>query len=125
MSAPLTKQRLAELDGLRGFALVMILAFHSIYQEGEFPAGSFFAWLQRFVAMDWTALDLFFVLSGFLIGGILMDSRESPNYFKTFTPAVFFASSRCTTPGFFFTSCSSVLPVLRSLASPTSVFILR
>lgn len=84
MSAPLTKQRLAELDGLRGFALVMILAFHSIYQEGEFPAGSFLAWLQRSVGLDWTALDLFFVLSGFLIGGILMDSRESPNYFKTF-----------------------------------------
>jgi hypothetical protein len=40
--APLTKHRLAELDGLRGFALVMILAFHSIYQEGEFPAGSLF-----------------------------------------------------------------------------------
>ena len=84
MSAPLTKQRLAELDGLRGFALVMILAFHSIYQEGEYPAGSFLAWLQRSVALDWTALDLFFVLSGFLIGGILMDSRQSPSYFKTF-----------------------------------------
>ena len=84
MSAPLTKQRLAELDGLRGFALLMILAFHSIYQEGAFPAGSFLAWLQRSVGLDWTALDLFFVLSGFLIGGILMDSRLSPNYFKTF-----------------------------------------
>jgi peptidoglycan/LPS O-acetylase OafA/YrhL len=55
MPRALTKHRLAELDGLRGFALVMILAFHSIYQEGELTAGSFFAGLQRLVALDWTA----------------------------------------------------------------------
>jgi len=84
MSVSFPKQRLIELDGLRGFALVMILVFHSVSQEGEYPAGSFLAYLQRSVAMGWSALDLFFVLSGFLIGGILMDSRESPSYFKTF-----------------------------------------
>jgi peptidoglycan/LPS O-acetylase OafA/YrhL len=84
MAGPAPKQRLIELDGLRGFALLMILAYHSIYQEGAFPSGSFFDGLQRAVALAWTALDLFFVLSGFLIGGILMDARQSRSYFKTF-----------------------------------------
>jgi len=90
MSRSFPKQRLIELDGLRGFALLMILIFHSVSQEGEYPAGTFLACLQRSIGMGWTALDLFFVLSGFLIGGILMDARDSPAYFKTFYARRFF-----------------------------------
>lgn len=84
MAATFPKQRLIELDGLRGFALVMILVFHAVSQEGAYPSGTFLYFLQRSFAMGWTALDLFFVLSGFLIGGILMDARASHSYFKTF-----------------------------------------
>jgi len=84
MAATFPKQRLIELDGLRGFALVMILVFHAVSQEGAYPSGTFLHYLQRSFAMGWTALDLFFVLSGFLIGGILMDARASHFYFKTF-----------------------------------------
>jgi peptidoglycan/LPS O-acetylase OafA/YrhL len=43
-----------------------------------------FLLFERFTAMGWTGVDLFFVLSGFLIGGILLDVRSSPSYFKTF-----------------------------------------
>jgi peptidoglycan/LPS O-acetylase OafA/YrhL len=84
MAATFPKQRLSELDGLRGFALIMILVFHAVSQEGAYTPGTLLHYLQRSFAMGWTALDLFFVLSGFLIGGILMDARESPSYYKTF-----------------------------------------
>ena len=90
MATNLTKQRIPELDGLRGLAILLVLVFHYITQEGVQPAGSVPALLQRIVIMGWTGVDLFFVLSGFLIGGILMDVRNSPWYFKTFYCRRFF-----------------------------------
>src|SRR5579863_5157152 len=82
--------RIPELDGLRGMAITLVVIFHSFYYAppaGHHPAGFLkgtFVFLERFFAAGWTGVDLFFVLSGFLIGGILLDVRTSPNYFKTF-----------------------------------------
>jgi peptidoglycan/LPS O-acetylase OafA/YrhL len=82
--------RIPELDGLRGAAISLVVLFHSFYYSpppGHHPTGlirSAFVFLERFFAIGWTGVDLFFVLSGFLIGGILLDVRGSPNYFKTF-----------------------------------------
>jgi peptidoglycan/LPS O-acetylase OafA/YrhL len=86
MSAPphIARQaRIPELDGLRGLAILMVVLFHYIEQQGAVasPAVSF---IQRLVIMGWSGVDLFFVLSGFLIGGILLESKKSPVYFKTF-----------------------------------------
>jgi peptidoglycan/LPS O-acetylase OafA/YrhL len=82
-------KRILELDGVRGLAIALVLVFH--YSDGAIVTGSktvfgssalFYAFLPT--RLMWSGVDLFFVLSGFLIGGILLDSRDSPRYFGTF-----------------------------------------
>jgi peptidoglycan/LPS O-acetylase OafA/YrhL len=83
-SSPCYARRIPELDGLRGLAILLVLIIHCI-DETKFLGG--YRWLSYLVAADslsWSGVDLFFVLSGFLIGGILLDGRGSPNYFKAF-----------------------------------------
>jgi peptidoglycan/LPS O-acetylase OafA/YrhL len=81
--------RIPELDGLRGFAILLVISVHYFYNpDANMPAPLHF--LQGFFCLGWTGVDLFFVLSGFLIGGILLDVRASPNYFKTFYIRRFF-----------------------------------
>ena len=55
-------RRLAGLDLLRAIAIVWVMLFHSFIVGGLGPD---FAWLSRF---GWAGVDIFFVLSGFLIG---------------------------------------------------------
>jgi peptidoglycan/LPS O-acetylase OafA/YrhL len=54
--------RLPGLDLLRAIAIVWVMLFHSYIVGGLGPG---FAWLSRY---GWTGVDMFFVLSGFLIG---------------------------------------------------------
>src|SRR5579863_5712489 len=83
------RSRIPELDGLRGFAILEVISIHYLYHpNANLPAGLHF--LQSFFSLGWTGVDLFFVLSGFLIGGILLDVRASPNYFNTFYIRRFF-----------------------------------
>ena len=56
---PLLGRSLA-LDGLRGFALIWVVTYHFTSSAGPFPGG-------------WVGLDVFFVLSGFLITAMLLD----------------------------------------------------
>ncbi|WP_263382740.1 acyltransferase family protein [Granulicella arctica] len=60
------------LDGLRAIAVVMVFLHH--YVSRYF---SIFGW-------GWTGVDLFFVLSGFLITGILYDSQNQPHRYRDF-----------------------------------------
>ena len=75
--------RVLELDGVRGLAILMVLLFHAALYYKPAP-GTTPAYITRVLGFGWSGVDLFFVLSGFLIGGILLDQRASPTYFRTF-----------------------------------------
>src|ERR1700687_3282918 len=75
-------RRLPGLDGLRGVAILSVIAFHTLRVSGQrSPAMKPWRLLQE---SSWAGVDLFFVLSGFLITGVLIDSRQHPGYFCNF-----------------------------------------
>lgn len=76
--------RIPELDGLRGIAIGLIVIYHYFVRTILPAHGSPLWYVQASGRLAWTGVDLFFVLSGFLIGGILLDARESSNYFRVF-----------------------------------------
>jgi peptidoglycan/LPS O-acetylase OafA/YrhL len=75
-------QRIPSLDGLRAVASLMVVAYH--FGPHIVRTQSPFSFLHALPQLMWSGVDLFFVLSGFLIAGILLDARQSSNYFKVF-----------------------------------------
>ena len=75
-----------ELDVLRGVAILAVVFYHnfSMAYEGTLrfsrPAEIFVHW----TGSGWLGVNLFFVLSGFLITGILLESKNDPNYYRRF-----------------------------------------
>jgi peptidoglycan/LPS O-acetylase OafA/YrhL len=75
--------RLPALDGVRGLAISLVLAHH--FFELTAPEPGLVDRVAFGVAESgWIGVDLFFVLSGFLITSILYDTRESARYFVNF-----------------------------------------
>src|SRR4051812_11600082 len=71
------------LDGLRGLAVLLVVVFH-IFQVESPPAQTLPRLLYMTTRLGQTGVDLFFVLSGFLITGILFDTKGAPRYFRNF-----------------------------------------
>ncbi len=80
----LSSKRIPELDGLRGFAILLVLLGHFFGATIAVPPDSIWVYAPISLRLTWSGVDLFFVLSGFLIGGILLDHRDATNYFKVF-----------------------------------------
>ncbi len=76
--------RLPELDAVRGLAIVLVLLWHYGACQLEHNPGTALNFIRQALGICWSGVDLFFVLSGFLIGGILIENRESRNYFRVF-----------------------------------------
>ncbi len=79
-----SNHRIPELDGLRGVAILLVILCHYVANAEHRSLGFFLHRLFQALTIGWSGVDLFFILSGFLIGGILLDSRNSRNYFRTF-----------------------------------------
>jgi peptidoglycan/LPS O-acetylase OafA/YrhL len=82
--------RIRELDGVRGLAIALVLIFHYLSYAIDPGPGLLPRLLRAAIGLTWSGVDLFFVLSGFLIGGILVEARESSDYFRVFYTRRFF-----------------------------------
>jgi len=97
-------RQIPALDGLRGIAIIMVIAFHYFNYASLFSFG-------------WMGVDLFFVLSGYLITGGLLTTINHPGYFRNFYrnrilrifPLYFF-----TLTVFYITICFFVAPAAQT-----------
>jgi peptidoglycan/LPS O-acetylase OafA/YrhL len=67
-SQPLLQQRMQVLDGVRGLAILLVMAYH-------------YKFLRSFA---WSSVDLFFVLSGFLITGKILETAGRRDFYRIF-----------------------------------------
>jgi peptidoglycan/LPS O-acetylase OafA/YrhL len=72
------------LNGFRGIAILLVFLLHCISDKAAEHVNFVGFVYKELMSLGWCGVDAFFVLSGFLITGILLDSREKPNYFKNF-----------------------------------------
>ncbi len=71
------------LDGVRGFAILAVTLYR-LCKELDPSSHPVISDIRRLAPMGERGVDLFFVLSGFLITGILLHSKGKPNYFRNF-----------------------------------------
>jgi peptidoglycan/LPS O-acetylase OafA/YrhL len=81
IALPVGTGRIRALDGIRGLAILLVLWAHYTGIGLQYHVNSMLVGASQW---GWVGVDLFFVLSGFLITGILVDSKGSNGFFKNF-----------------------------------------
>ncbi|MGC2282700.1 MAG: acyltransferase [Candidatus Acidiferrales bacterium] len=71
------QRRIPQLDAVRGVAILVVMMHNISFKYSVFHS-------QQLFRNGWMGVDLFFVLSGLLITGILLDTKQSQGYFKNF-----------------------------------------
>lgn len=71
------------LDGVRGLAILLVLVVHLMLFNND-TGNIFWDSIAQLRGLGFLGVDLFFVLSGFLITGILYDTLHDPHYFRSF-----------------------------------------
>lgn len=72
------------LDGLRGAAVLLVMLHHFTLYGMQAPTGGVDELFYTICMATWWGVDVLFVLSGFLITGILVDTKGSKHFFRTF-----------------------------------------
>jgi peptidoglycan/LPS O-acetylase OafA/YrhL len=81
-AAPATAELIPALDGVRGAAILLVLAHNLDPFEGSSQLVE--QWVDLASNFGWVGVQLFFVLSGYLISKILLDTRRAPGYYRAF-----------------------------------------
>jgi len=76
--------RIPSVDGLRGIAILLVLLLHFTIYGVDRPSGGVLKLVYKTLDTGWIGVDLFFVLSGFLITGILYRTKGREHYFSRF-----------------------------------------
>jgi len=79
-----SRSHLPALDGLRGLAILLVIVVHYGFGFDRVGLGRLELATQNVTRLGWVGVDLFFVLSGFLITGILLDAKGNNRYYRTF-----------------------------------------
>ncbi len=93
-----SRPRVAALDGLRGIAICLVFGIHLLSGTAEHHDNPLVGYVVQFLRCGWIGVDLFFVLSGFLITGILLHAKENGAPIRTF----FFRRALRIFPAYYF-----------------------